>query len=59
MKVKELIKALKKFDEELEVTITDGFLCEFYHTKRIDIKLFKDGDGPGVVDIGIGGCKEI
>ena len=60
MKVKELINKLHEFNPELEVTITDGYECRFYHTKWIQIDVFKNEVGePDVVDIGIGGCKEV
>lgn len=55
MKVKELIEKLKEFDPELEVTISDGYRCHFYHTKGIEIQVF-EWDGVKDLDIGIGGC---
>jgi len=55
MKVRELIEVLKKFPQDIEVTITDGYDCNCYHTKNIKFALF--GSEPSL-DIGIGGCKE-
>ena len=59
MKIKDLIIKLLDFDQNLEVTITDGWEVESYHTNGIQIKEFCEGYGSGVksVDIGIGGCK--
>ena len=56
MKVKELIAKLQEFDPELEVAITDGFSGAHYHTKNIEIKVFKD-DEDITLDIGIGGNR--
>ena len=59
MKVKELITKLLEFDQNLEVTITDGWEAENYHTNSIQIKEFTEGYGNPIktVDIGIGGCR--
>lgn len=56
MQVKDLVEKLSKFDPELEVSISDGYDCSFYHTKNIEISLFED-NGITTVDIGIGGNK--
>lgn len=58
MKVKKMIEELGKFDPDLEVTITDGFKCNCYHTKNIEFALFEDLDHSVSLDIGIGGCDE-
>lgn len=58
MTVKELITELSKFDENLEVSITDGFNCYNYHTDNIFITEYQDdecGRSRTLVDIGIGG----
>ena len=70
MKVKELIAKLQTFDQDLEVTVTDGYRCIFYGKQKdgtdFDIQAFHDFgnvDGAGgeghviTVDIGIGGCE--
>jgi len=57
MKVKDLINELKKYNYDLEVTITDGYECIHYHTKNIEIRPFRDIIGSAVVDIGIGGNR--
>jgi len=56
MKVKDLIAKLQEFDQELEVTITDGFENNFYHTENLEIVKYIDFTMTvPVVDIGIGG----
>lgn len=58
MKVKDFIENLKKFDKELEVTISDGYDFIFYHTKEIEFKKYKDFSmKEPVLDIAIGGCR--
>lgn len=68
MKVKELIAKLQSFDQDLEVTITDGYRCLFYGKQEdgtdFDIQAFHDfgnedeaGNVIATVDIGIGGCE--
>ncbi len=66
MKVKELIAKLQTFDQELEVTITDGYRCVFYGKQEdgldFDVQevhdFCEDSDTPViVVDIGVGGCE--
>ena len=60
MKVKKLIEKLQEFDDELEVTITDGFAGLCYHTNNIDIQLFEEDGNSNcemTVDIGIGGNR--
>lgn len=49
MKVKDLIKKLKKFDPDKEVSITDGYQCNSYEGDWEVI------DFEGIIDIGIGG----
>jgi hypothetical protein len=56
MKVKDLIKKLQEFDQELEVGITDGYTCTCYDTDKIEIKLYTE-EMDTIVDIGIGGCS--
>jgi hypothetical protein len=55
MTVKELIEELSKFDQNLEVTITDGHRCHAYKTDKIELKTFEARNWPKSVDIGIGG----
>jgi hypothetical protein len=58
MKVKEWIQELQKHNENMEVTITDGFEFKFYHTDGILITEFYDSrTGVKSLDIGIGGCE--
>ena len=54
MKVGELISILQKLDENLSVTITDGFEGKIYRGRWCIIE-FEEDDGTKVVDIGIGG----
>ena len=55
MNVGELIKELKEFPENMEITISDGFALNFYSLKgkTPEIRIFE-----GKVDIGVGGCAE-
>lgn len=57
MKVKELIAQLKKFNPELEVTITDGYEHATYSTNHVEVAEFEDIDGSISLDIGIGGNR--
>lgn len=57
MTVKELITELSKFDENLKVTITDGYECNSYNTKYLDIQPYEE-DCKEYLDIGIGGNLE-
>lgn len=54
MKVGELISILQKFDENLSVTITDGYAGNIYRGSW-SIEEFEEDDGTKSVDIGIGG----
>ena len=56
MNVKELIAALQQFPDDLEVTITDGYDGRLY-AGAFEVKLFDEGEGKLVVDIGIGGLE--
>jgi len=56
MLVKEFIKILKKFDQNLPVTITDGYKMLCYEGEY-EVELFTDVDGVSCVDIGIGGME--
>ena len=56
MKNKDLVKKLQEFDEDLEVTITDGYEAFCYTTENIEVRLFLDGDQT-TLDIGIGGNR--
>ncbi len=59
MLVKELIEALKKFDPEMEVTISDGYELNFYRgSAEGDFFIQKSEVYPNAVDIGVGGCLE-
>jgi len=53
MKVHQFIKALSKFNGDLDVTISDGWGYNFYHTNGIEFVINYLGN----VDIGIGGCQ--
>ena len=55
MLVKELIEELSKYNQDLEVLITDGYDCNFYRGEYT-VTLFKDDCE--YVDIGVGGCRE-
>ena len=55
---KEIINELMKYPLDLEVTITDGFDCNCYHTRGAEFQIFKQDDGTEVIDIGIGGLRE-
>ena len=55
MKVKDFIENLKKFDDNLEVKITDGFNYLFYEENSQYTYQF--GEFEGFVDIGIGGTR--
>lgn len=55
MLVKELIEELSKYNQDLEVLITDGYDCNFYRGEYA-VTLFKDDCE--YVDIGVGGCRE-
>lgn len=65
MTVKELIQKLKEFPADADITITDGFECNCYHSKSLDFQLLKYSDfyndkrykHKQFVDIGIGGNK--
>lgn len=57
MTVQELINALKKFNPDTEVLITDGEMVNCYRGDYY-IGEFEDIDGKRYVDIGIGGCLE-
>ena len=60
MKIKDFIKKLKKFDPELEITITDGYQGVSYHTNGCLIEQYEDFEGETKgfkVDIGIGGLR--
>jgi hypothetical protein len=57
MIVKELIEKLQKYNENMEVTITDGFNYKFYHTNKLLITEFYDSQDIKYLDIGIGGCE--
>ena len=54
MTVGELISILEKLDENLSITITDGFEGKIYHGNWPIIE-FEEDDGTKTVDIGIGG----
>jgi hypothetical protein len=54
MKVKELITELQKFNQDLEVIITDGNY-QPYSTNDIEFELFEEDSGKIALDIGIGG----
>lgn len=65
MTIQELINKLKQFPPEADVTITDGFKCNCYHTNSLYFQLldysyfYNDKNRTGsFVDIGIGGCDE-
>ena len=59
MLVKELIEALKKFDPEMEVTISDGYELNFYRgNAESDFVVQESEVYPNAVDIGVGGCIE-
>jgi hypothetical protein len=53
MKVKQLISELKKYPQDAEVIITDGYRMQFYKGD-FQVTLFEKNK----VDIGIGGCDE-
>lgn len=55
MLVKDLIEELSKYNQDLEVLITDGYDCNFYRGEYT-VTLFKDDCE--YVDIGVGGCRE-
>lgn len=60
MKIKDFIKKLKKFDPNLEVTITDGYQGVSYHTNGTLMEQYEDFEGETKVfkmDIGIGGSR--
>jgi hypothetical protein len=52
MNVGTLIELLSKFDNSIEVKVTDGFKCLFW-SGDFSVKQFEDS-----VDIGVGGCEE-
>jgi hypothetical protein len=59
MKVKDLIQELQKYNENMEITITDGFEFMFYHTNSLLFtELYDSQTGIKSLDIGIGDCKE-
>jgi hypothetical protein len=65
MKVKELIEKLQALNQDLEVTITDGFNARFWGRQAdgTDFDVYEtmdfgqDGEMIKIVDIGIGGCE--
>lgn len=60
MKVKELIAALQKFDGDMEVTISDGFMIHYYRgdfeVGLLDEDALDEGESP-MVEIAIGGTE--
>lgn len=54
MKVGELISILQKFDENLSITIADGYVGNVYRGNW-SIEEFEEDDGTKTIDIGIGG----
>lgn len=56
MRVSELMAILSKVDQNLEVTITDGYDGVFY-SGDYDVVAYTEEDGTTVLDIGIGGCQ--
>ena len=56
MTVRELVAELQRFNQDLEVTITDGMDGICYHTKGIEVKEFQV-NGVTEIDVGVGGCR--
>lgn len=57
MKVKELIQKLSEFDQNLEVTISDGYGFHFYHTKKLVMAPIELDNDRTVLDMGVGACS--
>lgn len=57
MTVRDLVEQLLEFDQDLEVTVSDGFKCYFYRGD-FEVTEFETISGELTVDIGIGGCEE-
>jgi hypothetical protein len=55
MTVGQMIECLEKFDRALEVTISNGYDCEYYHTDRLKFNLY--AGKYAVLDIGVGDSK--
>ena len=52
MKVRELIRNLERFPEDIEVIVSDGYSVKFYNLDFAEFKMFGKQ-----LDIGVGGCE--